>query len=235
MSRLAAALRYDARLQWRYGLYLVGALIAAFFSLLLSPLDTAAYGFALPAFIVGNITTTTFFFVAVLVLFEKQEGSLTALCISPLRTHEYLLSKVLSLAFLAIAETGVMIAFVFDGSLSWPLLLFGMLALCAVFTLVGFITVVRFASITDFLLPAVLVVIAMELPLLGSLGVVPSNGWLLFPIGGPLELLAGAVAQSSPWAFAAALASSACWIAILAALCQRAFLTFVSRAEGSTR
>ncbi len=235
MSRLSAALSCDARLQWRYGLYLVGALIAAFFSLVLSPLDTAAYGFAVPAFIVGNVTTTTFFFVAALVLFEKQEGSLTALSISPLRTHEYLLSKVLSLAFLAIAETGVMIALVFDGSLSWPLLLFGMLALCAVFTLAGFIVVVRFASITDFLLPAVLVIIAMELPLLGSLDIFPSLAWLLFPIGGPLELLDAAVGRSSPTLSAAALASSLCWIAILAALCQRTFLTFVSRAQGGTR
>ena len=235
MSRLISAVAYDARLQWRYGFYLVGALLAALWAILLGPLDTAPYGFAVPAFIVGNITTTTFFFVAVLVLFEKQEGSLTALCTSPLRTHEYLLSKVLSLALLAIAETAAVVGFVFDGSVSWPLLLSGMLLLCAVFTLVGFIAVVRFASITDFLLPATLWVGVMELPMLGSLGILPSLGWLMFPIGGPLELLDGAVGQSSPQACAAALASSVCWIAALMALCQRAFLGFVSRAAGSTK
>ena len=93
MKRLIASLACDVRLQWRNGFYAVGAAMGALVCLVLGPLDTSDFGFALSAFTVGNLLTTTFFFVAAMVLFEKEEGTLLARSVSPLRLGEYLLEN----------------------------------------------------------------------------------------------------------------------------------------------
>ena len=86
MSRWLAAMAWDFRLQWRYGFFLVGAIVAATAVGVLLPFPVAAetYSFWLPVFVLGNLTVTTFYFVAGLVMFEKGEGTLEALVVTPI-------------------------------------------------------------------------------------------------------------------------------------------------------
>lgn len=236
MKRFIATFVCDVRLQWRNGFYAVGAVVCALVSAVLGPLDTADFGFALSTFTIGNLLTTTFFFVAAMVFFEKDEGTLLARSVSPLRLGEYLSSKVLSLAMLATVEVGVAAAIVYDGPIAWAPFLAGTLGTCVVFTLLGFIMVMRYDSITDFLIPGMGALIVLQIPLMGSLGFYESPFLLLFPISGPLMLLDGGAGESpsfAVWAFGAALFGV--WIVLLVRLARSEFSAFVVHGAGAPR
>ena len=100
MRRLVAAVGWDFRLQWRFGFFLVGAIVAVVTIALLRPFVGEELGFLIPVWALGNLAVTTFYFAACLVLFEKGEGTLEAIVVSPLRPSEYLASKALSLSTL---------------------------------------------------------------------------------------------------------------------------------------
>lgn len=119
MSRFHAALRTDLRLQLRQGFYLAGAFVAAIWIAILSQLPADGVRVALPAFLFLNGLTTTFFFVAGLVLFEKREGVLAALVVTPLRDGEYLASKVATLSLLAAVEGITIVLLGWGSNLSW--------------------------------------------------------------------------------------------------------------------
>ena len=102
MSRILTAVRFDFLLQWRFGLVAAGFVVLVTVCGLLWPLDLTQVGFAIPTFVLGNLTVTGFFFVAAMVMFEKDDGTLEALVVTPLRVGEYLASKVATLTLLAV-------------------------------------------------------------------------------------------------------------------------------------
>lgn len=180
--RLAAALSNDVRLQRRYGLYTVSVLMVVIWGGLLLPLRGALTTSALlPALVLINLIVTTFYFMAALVLFEKAEGVLTALVVTPMRTGEYLLSKGSSLTVLATAETLLIAAVLFGDDVQWPRIIIGSLLLGFFYACAGFAVVVRYQSINEFLMPSAVVVTLLLLPLLSHFGLAPHwvGEWLM--------------------------------------------------------
>ena len=64
--------------------------------------DGAAW---VPALLAVNLQITTFFFVAGLMLLERDEGTLTALAVSPFSPAAYLATRTITLTALAAVET----------------------------------------------------------------------------------------------------------------------------------
>ena len=128
MRRFLASLRRDVLLQVRYKLVAVSLFMVAFWSGLLALVPEAFRPeptLFVPAFVVINLLTTTFYFICGLVLFEKGEAVLSALVTTPLRDREYLLSKVVSLTLLACFETLGIVVLFFGVDVNWGLLLTG--------------------------------------------------------------------------------------------------------------
>ena len=221
---LGAAIRNDVVLQIRYGLYAVSVVMIVFWGALLGmagrnlSLSTVAL---LPALVVVNLLITTFYFMAALVLFEKAEGVLAALVVTPLGSSSYLLSKTISLTLLATVETFAIAAIVFE-DIRWPSAIAGSLLLGFFYACAGFVTVVPFSSIHRFLLPSVLVVSFLFLPLLGHFELVPRWLMLLHPIEPALRLMTGGGLPA---------AAAACgWCVAAFSLARRAFDRFVVQA-----
>ena len=181
MSRLAVAMRWDVILQWRQGFVLAGIVVTAFWIGITRFLPDADYTVWIPVFVLGNLTMTSFFFAAGLLSFEKVEGTLSALAVSPLSTRDYLLSKIVTLALLAVVETTVMVVVVVGLAFNAAPLLLGMLGSSLLYTLVGLIMMTRYRSISDFLIPSAGVMILALLPLLDYAGIVESRVFLLWP------------------------------------------------------
>ena len=232
MSRLVPALRNDARLQLRYGFYAAGAFVAVFWIVGLSLVPEDSLRWLLPAFLFLNGTITTFFFVAALLLFEKREGVLQALVVTPLRSGEYLTAKVVTLTALAMIEGVAIVGLTWGFEIDVLPLLLGMAATGALYTLFGFAMVLHYDSINEFVLPAGVVTAVLQLPILGPLGVWESPIFWLWPTTGALRLLqAGFEAQSAAtWVYA--LLWTALWIAVGTHLCRSSFMRFVLRSEG---
>jgi fluoroquinolone transport system permease protein len=221
---LSAAIRNDVVLQVRYGLYAVSLVMVLFWGALLVgasrnlSLSTAAL---LPALVVVNLLITTLYFMAALVLFEKAEGVLAALVVTPLGSSSYLFSKAISLTLLATVETFAIAAIVFK-DIRWPSAIAGSLFLGFFYVCAGFIAVSPFSSINRFLMPSVLVVTFLLLPLLGHFELVPRSLMLLHPIEPSLRLMTGGGLPA---------AAAACgWCVAAFFLAKRAFDRFVVQA-----
>ncbi len=232
MSRLLATLRLDSRLQFRYGFYYAGIFVAVLWLALLMNFSKDNMALLLPVFLLGNLAITTFYFMAGLVLLEKGEGTLEGLITTPLRTHEYLASKVATLTFLATAESLLIVLLAYGIQFRVVPILAGLITMSAILTLFGFIVIARYDSVTDFLLPSAFYTIWISLPVLDYFEIWPH--WILYlvPSQAALLLMKAAFAPVEDWQLIYAVAYSVLWTALFYVWAQRRFLRFVIRREG---
>jgi fluoroquinolone transport system permease protein len=189
MTRLAATLGIDLRVQLRNGFYAATALVVACSILLLRwlPAETAAV--LLPVVLLENTLINTFYFVSALFLLERGEGTLIAQGVTPLRGGEYLASKVLTLTALSLVESLLIAGAVVGLDSGLIVMSFGIALAAAVFALAGVALVVHYESINEFIMPSVLYAAVLSLPVLGVFGVGARVWYLPHPIQGPLDLM----------------------------------------------
>lgn len=184
MSRLLSTLRLDVVNQFRQGFYLASGLVLLGLLVIASMLPDAA-GALIPAILLTNMTIATFVFLGGLVLLEKGEGTLIGVAVSPLRPHEYLASKVATLTTLAIFENlvigGVALWTGLVGELNWGWVLLGSLLTGALYTVLGFLAVIRYGSLNEFLIPMMFATILLELPGLVCFGMPEFAGLAVLP------------------------------------------------------
>lgn len=227
MKRLFGTIALDARVQFRNGFYFAAAFVVAFVAILLTQAPRMDWGFLMPALVQNNLLLSTFYFMSGLVLLEKGQGTLEAQIVTPLRVREYLAAKLVTLGALAFVEN-LIILIVAQGihfHLVWWFI--GSFAASALYCLLGFITVARYDSINEFLLPSVVVTLALALPLLDYFGIVTSPLFYLHPVQALLVLLRASFTQMETWQLVYALAYSAVWLAFLFWWSARAFRQFV--------
>lgn len=228
LKRLSSSLRWEVTLQFRNGFYYAVGFIMAFWVLICTQFPQLDLRVILPGLLLGNLLVTTFYFMAGLVMLEKGEGSLEARVVTPLRGTEYLLVKVIALALLVLAEN-LLIAGLFSGFrfMLLPLAL-GLALSGAMFTLVGFLAVVRYDSINEFLLPSLPYTLLLMLPLLDYFGVVQSPLFYLHPVQAALVLMEGGFRSLTALEWIYGLGYSLAGIIGLFILCRRAFRRFVT-------
>lgn len=227
MSRLISTMHWDIQLQFRNGFYYATAFIIAFWALLMSQVPAFDIRWLLPAMVLGNLLMTTFYFVAGLILLEKDEGTLEAQVVTPLRTGEYLAVKVLTLTLLALIENLILVVLLAGFDFASLPLLSGIALGSAIFVLAGFISVVRYPSINEYLFPSILYASPLTLPLLPYL--MQWEHWLLYlhPLQAPLVLMHAAFHPIAVWQIIYGVVYSAVWIGIFFIWSQRLFQRFV--------
>ena len=217
MKALVAALRWDVVLQARNGFYWASAFVVLMVGGLLLAVPQAVRAndaVWVPAILVVNLQITTFFFVAGLMLLERDEGTLAALSVSPLTPSGYLATRTISLTMLAAVETIALVLIAFDPGRSWWLLLAGTLGLGVIYTGLGAAIATRYASINAFLLPASVVVTFLLLPLLAHVGFAPRRLFVLHPIEPPMTLIRAAYVPASLGEIFFGCAGSLVWSAV---------------------
>jgi fluoroquinolone transport system permease protein len=228
MTRLAATLQTDVRIQLRNGFYLATAFVVACSIALLRWLPNDVAALLLPVVLLENIVINTFYFVSALVLLERGEGTLAAQSVTPLRRDEYLASKVITLTDLSLVES-ILIATAVTG-LDGRLLMMSLgIALAAtLFCLSGVALIVRYESINEFIMPSVLYTAVLSLPVLGYFGVGAREWYLLHPIQGSLDLMAMET-PSTPGRLAYAIGCPLLWLAPISLWSRRALRRLRSR------
>ena len=232
MKRILATMGIDFRLQFRNGFYYAAAFVALIMIVLLNQLPEEAVLFLLPILLFENLVINAFYFMAGLVLLEKGEGILEAQIITPLRTREYLVSKVLTLAVLSLVESLVIVGFTYGLGFQWLPLLVGITLLALLFSLTGFLVVARYDSINEFLFPSFLITALLSIPLLTYFGFMDSPLIYLHPFQAQLVLLQAAFQPQETWQLVYGLAYSVLWIGLAFRWSRRDFSRFVIRKEG---
>ena len=232
MNRLAATLACDIRLQIRNGFYYAAGFVAAINILILAQLPSAALAYWMPPLILSNLLINTFYFIAGQVLLEKGEGTLHAQVVTPLKNSEYLISKVLSLTLLSLAENLLIVLIGYGMEFNIILLVLGMVGAAAMYTLCGFLAVSRYSSINEYLFPSFLYTLAFIPPFLSYASL--EGSWLyLHPLQAPLVLVQGAFTGMGMGNLTYGVSYSVLWVVVLFILGQRVFVRFIV-AEGGT-
>ena len=220
MTRLTQSISLDTRLQTKNQLYsitvgaalAVGVCLGYFF-------NQEALKFAIPIFFLFASSGTGYLFVAALILFEKQERTLDALIVTPLRPDEYLSSKIISLSVLAIVEISVIlvagwIIWYGPAGVNWIWLILGTLCMQIMMTILGIIVVVRYDRINDFLMPTLLVAFVTQIPFLAGLNIWEPFFFYLIPTYPPFLMLLAAFNPIESWQLIYGIVGSIAWIAI---------------------
>ena len=227
MRRLLATIRCDVMLQLRQGFYYATAFVLICFVAVVSRMPSLDLIWLMPALVIGNLLLNTFYFVGGLILLEKGEGTLEAQVVTPLRSWEYLASKVGTLTLLGVVEN-ILIVMLLLGFGFDPLLLAASLFLTAVlFGLAGIIAVVRYASINEYLMPSMLYTSLLSVPLMPYL--MQWDTWLLYlhPLQATLLLAQAAFQPVAPGQMVYGVLYSVFWIGLLAYSSHRAFRQFI--------
>lgn len=199
MSRLASTLRLDATLQVRHRVYLIvlGATLGLALAIR-SVVTPEQLEFFMPVLAMYGVSLTTVFLVGVLLLLERSEGTLSVVMVSPLRPSEYLASKLITLAGLALVESTIVavVAYGLGWSFGWFVLAVVMRASMGVG--VGVAVGVRYSSITRFLFPGILASLAFDFPNFWYFEIWPTSLFYLWPSMPPLLLAKSAFFAVEP-------------------------------------
>lgn len=232
MNRLLATMKLDVTVQLRNSLYPIGIGVGLLVAIAISQLGNPSQMWAIvPTLMLLVVGGSTLLYVAGMIIFERDEGTLSATIVSPLRTWEYLGSKLITLTALATLEAGVMIGGAmlimrFSSAVplpNLPLLLIGILAIGVIYTLIGIILIVRYDKITDFLVPMGGVAIVLQLPFLHFLGWIEHPIFLLIPTSAPTMIMRGAYVDLAGWAWIYGIGYTALLLLGLSIWAHRAF------------
>lgn len=233
-TRLFSTIKLDVLVQWRQRLYIIGVGLAVLIGLGFRQMaDAEALKTLLPVMFLLAVGGTTFIYIAGLIVFERAEHTLDAMFVSPLRLAEYLASKLISLTLLVLVEgtTLVLLAGGVEGAyapvINWLMILGGTALMGAMLTLFGVILVVRFDTITDFLIPALLVAAPLQIPALYFAGLSDSPLWLVIPTSAPTMLIWGAWNGLEAWQLLYGIGYSLLVIAVAYVWASRAFTRHV--------
>ena len=232
MKRFYNMMKTDVMLQFRTKLYHigigVGVIVAAVFAWLAEPEQMFSYVPALLLLVVGG---STLLYVGAMIIFEKEQGTLNATIVSPVRTSEYLWSKIITLTFLATLEGvtmvgGAMLIMSFFDDIALPnipFLLLGIVLISILYTLVGILLIVRYDKITEFLIPMAGVAVVFQLPFVYFLGWVRLPFLLAIPTSAPTVLMQGAYNVLAGWEWVYAVGYTAVLLIGLTIWAHRAF------------
>jgi fluoroquinolone transport system permease protein len=235
VTRLVSALRLELTMQHRQR-FLYAALFSGLIWLaVLLPLSHRLRAVAEPYVLLGDIAIIGFFFIGGSVFFEKQERTLSGLISTPLRFGEYLAAKVsvLCAVSLIVAVTVVTVA---HGTAYRPApMVTGVLLGTLLMLLIGFITSLPFASVSDWFLAGTVPIAVMNLPVLHYSGLWPNPVLHVIPTQGPLMLLGAAFDQLhlAPWQVAYAIGYPAVCLAGLYWAAKVMFVRHVLRTAGA--
>ena len=190
--RLGRLLMQDTRLQRRYRFWAAYLFVAVFYVVVLRAVPSELVPTMAPLIIFSEPAVFGLFVVGALMLFERQDGTLAALFVTPVRPWEYLSAKVLALTLLALA-TSLLIAVAGVGVRFDPVLLMLSVGLTApMFVGLGAALATRFTQLHSFLFVAGSALGLLYAPALEVVGAVDGRWLAVLPTRASMQLLLAA-------------------------------------------
>lgn len=227
MKRLVRSTLGDMFLQIKYGFYAVYALITVIYIVILKQLPPKFLAIALPFIIFSDPSVLGFYFISGLVLLEKGEMTLEYLISTPLRTKEYLYSKMVSLTTLSILSSLAIVIFVYGFKVNFLLLVTGIILTSFFFILIGFVAVSKFPTINEYMMSSIIYITALCIPLIEYFGFYSGSIFYIFPTQASLLLIRGAFEGIELWQFCYGVTYLVLWIFITYKWAYRLFYKYI--------
>jgi fluoroquinolone transport system permease protein len=190
--RLLHAVWADMHFQMKQGFYLVYVIITIMYLLILSFLPKDVLSLALPLVIFSDPSVLGLFFIGGIIMLEKVQGVLMVVVVSPLRTMEYILSKVLSLTIISVLAACVITVFSYHGNVNWLLLLVSTVLSSSLFTLCGIMINAGCQTVNQYLLKTIPYMLLFVLPCFSLIEFPYSYLFTFVPSVAALRLMVGA-------------------------------------------
>jgi fluoroquinolone transport system permease protein len=226
IGRLRASVLRDLRVQLRsgYPAFTVSAALACIAALARIPEGNSDR--LAPFVSLAFSLFTTLPFLILQVDGERRDGALALLDTTPLRPHEYLASKAMSLALPSIAMNTVLVL-ISRGPYFHPIPFWAGLALSGTLSvLLAFLVLAWSGNAARAWAGCALLGAALLLPVWWSGAPGPGAFRLLHPLAGPASLIAGSYADGAPWAGWLHGASGLFWLLAALAACRKGFARF---------
>jgi fluoroquinolone transport system permease protein len=231
---LLSAVGWDLRLQLRYQIVTISAIVTLLYSVILPAVPAGVIDDALVVLIFSDPSMLGFLFVGALVLFERGANTLQAVVVTPLSSSQYLWSKAISLTLIAV-PCGFAMAVAGRGVDLAPLALLAAIVLTSLlFVFLGFVGVARARTVNEYLLIVPFFFTPLILPLLGFAGVADTAAFYVIPSQASLILFQAAFEPRPAWEIAYAVSFLLASLAAAFAWARRAFETSI-RSPGRPR
>lgn len=178
----------DMQFQLKYGFYFLYVLFGIVYIALLMIFPDAWREKAASIMIYSDPAALGLFFMGAIVLLEKSERVLNALAVSPVKTIEYILSKVVSLAVISVVVSFVLA--VVAGSSNIFILLLSVALTSGIFTLLGLIVATKIESLNQYLMATVPLEVLCFVPPLIYL-FCPAPVLRFYPLSSSMALITG--------------------------------------------
>ena len=190
--RLISAIWADLRFQMKQGFLLVYVAITIMYLVILSFLPADILRITLPLVVFSDPSVLGMFFIGGIILLEKSQGVLTVLVVTPLRTEEYVIAKVISLTII-----GVLIACAITGfgnyqGVNWLLLIVSTALTSGIFTMLGIIINAGCNTVNEYMLETSGYMLLFIIPCFSLVGFPYSNLFTIVPSVAALRLMLGA-------------------------------------------
>jgi fluoroquinolone transport system permease protein len=174
MTRLVSALRLELTLENRQRFLHAAIFSGLIWLAVLLPMPGTLRRVAEPYMLLGDTCIIGFFFIAGTMFFEKQERTIGAVLSTPLRFWEYLTAKLILLVLISLFVAVVVPTIGHGFAYHLAPLVVGVVLGTLLMLLVGFISSLPFASISDWFLAATFPLALMTVPpVLEYSGVLP--------------------------------------------------------------
>ena len=189
VQRLLGTVLWDLRLQVKYQILTVAAIVTALYIALFKLLVREEFDELLILLIFTDPAMLGFIFIGALVLFEKSSNTLDALVVTPLRMQEYLISKAISLSIIA-TVCALLMAIAGHGiNFNYLPFIYSVLMTSAIVTLLGFYGASRINSFNQYFILIPIFLTPLALPLLNLFGITDSLFLYALPTQATLNLL----------------------------------------------
>jgi len=232
MRRLLNSIKWDVRFQVKYGLYLAGTILTLVWIGVLYLFNGDGVKLAIPVVMLSDVSTMGLLFVGAILFFERGQGSIRAVITTPLKTGEYIISKVVSLTLFISLFSMILtlaISMIKGLTINWIFLILSVVLIAAEYVLIGFYLSTFFKNFTDFLLPMGLLFGVLNIPIFSMFNIpaIESTKTLLYilPSTGLIKLLQGIYSNQSMMDVLYAIVYNLIIIFVLYRLCLKNFNT----------
>lgn len=205
MNKFLSTIKWDVRFQISNKLYAVGFVLTVMWIgvIILFPAEYMQY--VIPIVLLSDLATMGLLFMGAIVYFERGQGFIYSIVTTPLKTSEYLISKVISLSLYVLLVTTAVVAsvsFIKNLNANYMYMLLSVLVASAFYTLLGFLLSSFFKTFTDFLFPMGVLFTFFNMPLLWMFDIASLQGFrhiiYIMPSYG-LVILLQSILTPKPW------------------------------------
>jgi fluoroquinolone transport system permease protein len=223
--------RWDLKLIVKYNIALVAFSITAIYVAVFLFFNMDGYETITAMLIFSDPVMYGYIFISVMILFEKDAGTLKALAVTPLTTRRYLLSKGIAFTILATITSTIMLVSSQPSDINFLYFFLAVIFSSLLYVFIGIISVSKVRSFNQFIVVIPMILAPTALPFLNYFGITDTLWFYLIPTQACLILFKASIANVELWKIVYAVIYLLVWTYFSYYLAQRFYNRFIIKTD----